>query len=115
PRSDLHTRAVFAPRADDSIAALSPAPPAPTTSTSCSCCSYLFMLSNNSNVCDRARGCHPDVEIGKPDREQARPGPEHMLLGGGEAPRPQAIPQPAQGSPRERIEPPSDQMPERMA
>ena len=36
PSSDLHTRPTFAPAADASIAARSPAPPAPTTSTSCS-------------------------------------------------------------------------------
>ena len=34
---------VLAPRAEDSIAARSPAPPAPTTITSCSCVSYLLI------------------------------------------------------------------------
>ena len=39
PSSDLQTSAVFAPWAEASIAARSPAPPAPTTTTSYSCVS----------------------------------------------------------------------------
>jgi hypothetical protein len=39
PSSDLQTRAVRAPEAEDSIAARRPAPPAPITITSYSCVS----------------------------------------------------------------------------
>src|SRR5438309_5374839 len=91
PRSDLHTSAVFAPCAEDSIAARSPAPPAPTTTTSYSCCSYLFMFLDNSDVGDRTRSDHPDVEVSEPDREQAAPSPEHVVLVQGGYPGPHAV------------------------
>src|SRR6516162_3033733 len=103
PRSDLHTRAVFAPSAEASIAARSPAPPAPTTRTSYSCCSYLFMMSDQSDVRDRARGDHPDVEVGERHTEEAGPGPEHVVLVQGGHPRPQAVAELTQGGPREGI------------
>src|SRR5690348_10515125 len=115
PRSDLHTRAVRAPAPEASIAARSPAPPAPTTRTSYSWVSYLSMLLDESKVRDPARCDHPDVEVGERDREQADPGPEHVILVQRGSPRPPAVAELPQRAAVETIEPPPDQVPERVA
>src|SRR5262249_19191444 len=109
PRSDLQTSAVLAPIAEASIAARNPAPPAPTTRTSLSCCSYLFMISDESNVCDPARRDHPDVEVGEPDAEQAGPGPEHVVGVQGRGPLPQAVAELAKWGTEETVEASPDQ------
>src|SRR5262245_38959763 len=115
PKSDLHTRAVRAPSPEASIAARSPAPPAPTTRTSYSCRSYLSMFLDESDVRDPARRDHPDVEVGEHDREQADPGPEHVVLVQGGGPRPPSVAGLPQRGAGETVEPPPDQVPERVA
>src|SRR5258706_9913744 len=94
PSSDLHTRPTEPPRADASMAARNPAPPAPMTITSCSWTSsgsirpsvlhgrHLEQMPkrHEHRVGEHAHRAHAHVEVGEADREQAGPGPPHVVL-----------------------------------
>src|SRR5262249_33017583 len=80
PSSDLQISAVFAPRAEASIAARRPAPPAPTTTTSNSCVSKSLTSPplEEPRVVDRPGRQQPDVEVGQRHPHQARPRIHHV-------------------------------------
>src|SRR5882757_1640851 len=90
PSKDLQTRPTSAPAAFASIAARSPAPPAPMTSTSCGrTCGFdgaavavarvIGRLEADRGIGDDAQGEKPDVDVRERDREEARPGPRHVV------------------------------------
>ena len=66
-----------------SIAARSPAPPAPMTRTSCGWVSrrarHRRRLEADRRVGDDPEREQADVDVGERDREQARPGPRHVV------------------------------------
>src|SRR5436190_2613314 len=80
PSSDLQIRPVFAPWAEASIAARSPAPPAPTTTTSNSCVSKSLTPPplEEPRIVDHAGRQQPDVEVGEGHPDEARPRVLHV-------------------------------------
>src|SRR6476469_5962370 len=119
PRSDLQTSPTLAPASAASIAARRPAPPAPTTRTSWGCRSSRSIIGSRSEADRRVgedpEGEHPDVDVGEGDRQQARPGPRHVVPVARGDPLPERVPRLAPPRAREAVELAADDVPQRVA
>src|SRR6478736_5665017 len=119
PSSDLQTSPTLAPAAAASIAARRPAPPAPMTRTSWGCRSRRSIIGPRSEPDRRVRDDpereHPDVDVGERDRQQARPGPRHVVPVERGDPLPERVPRLAPPRAREAVELAADDVPQRVA
>src|SRR5262245_16683046 len=125
PSNDLQTRPTFAPASAASMAARSPAPPAPTTRTSWGWRSTRSGRSKRSIIAGRSEPDrrvrddpereHPDVDVGERDRQQARPGPEHVVPVEAREALPARVPDLRPAAAREAVHLSADDVAERMA
>src|SRR5690349_20848381 len=126
PSRDLQTRPTLTPAALASMAARSPAPPAPMTSTSTACVSIWSSASDASVTRDPAlepdlrvgqepRLERPDVDVGERDRDEARPGPPHVVPVEVRQPLPERVADAASRGAGEAVDPPADEVPQRVA
>src|SRR5438552_3250898 len=122
PSSDLHTRPTLAPRALASMAARRPAPPAPITSTSWTWVSNWLTatmpvapLEAKRRVGDGPDRQEPDEQVRHRHRDQARPGPAHVVDVQPGRSLPHRVAKQCATAAREAIDLAADEVPHRMA